>query len=170
MLYPHFTSLGNAENTHGQIALCAGARVILTSSSSAKLERAKTLLQPLARNAAADVIQTINYSEIQDWDKEAIRLNKGKPVDFVIEIGGRGTIARSIRSTRQGGLVAVSGYMSDYGKIDDAILREGALSLIGAEVDGGAELIAQTSPRRSSTLPPMSAASLCATGKSSRRW
>lgn len=30
-------------------------------------------------------------------------------MDFVIEIAGRGTIARSIRSTRQGGLVAVSG-------------------------------------------------------------
>lgn len=55
------------------------------------------------------MIQTINYSEVQDWDKEAIRLNKGKGVDFVIEIGGRGTIARSIRATRQGGLVAVSG-------------------------------------------------------------
>ncbi len=54
-------------------------------------------------------MQTIDYSHIDKWDEEARRLNGGKGVDFVIEIAGRGTIARSIRSTRQGGLVAVSG-------------------------------------------------------------
>lgn len=68
------------------------------------------LLKPLA--FGADVIQTIDYSRIDAWDKEARRLNGGRGVDFVIEIAGRGTIARSIRSTRQGGLVAVSGKAS----------------------------------------------------------
>jgi NADPH:quinone reductase-like Zn-dependent oxidoreductase len=60
-------------------------------------------------------------------------------VDFVIEVAGRGTIGRSIRSTKPGGLVAVSGefyhigqsamadtegYVSTFKPIDDAILKE----------------------------------------------
>lgn len=90
------------------------------------------------------MIQTIDYSKIDEWDKEARRLNGGKGVDFVIEIAGRGTLARSIRSTRQGGLVAISGesyrgsyvwtdsliagYMSDYKPIPQHILDEGESS------------------------------------------
>jgi NADPH:quinone reductase-like Zn-dependent oxidoreductase len=142
----------------------------LTSSSSAKLERAKTLLSPLARNQSADVIQTINYSEVQDWDKEAIKLNGGKGVDFVIEIGGRGTIARSIRASRQGALVAVSGYMSDYGKIDESILKEGPSSFYLVFLRDRETDARQTSPRRSCTLLLPSVASLSATGRSSRLW
>ena len=82
----------------------------MTSSSQAKLDRAVTLLGPLLRvGGAADTLQTIDYSKVDDWDVEAKRLNGGMGVDFVIEIAGRGTIGRSIRSTRQGGLIAVSG-------------------------------------------------------------
>lgn len=106
-----------------QIALASGARVILTSSNQKKLDRAVDVLKPLA--PGPDVIQTIDYSKIDAWDAEARKLNGGRGVDFVIEIAGRGTIARSIRSTRQGGLVAVSGYMSDYKPIPQHILDEG---------------------------------------------
>jgi NADPH:quinone reductase-like Zn-dependent oxidoreductase len=114
----------------------------LTSSSQAKLDRAVTLLGPLLRvGGAADTLQTIDYSKVDDWDVEAKRLNGGMGVDFVIEIAGRGTIGRSIRSTRQGGLIAVSGklartfnvshltttgYMSTYSHIPDEIYKEGA--------------------------------------------
>lgn len=81
--------------------------MILTSSNQSKLDRAVSLLKPLA--SGEGLIQTIDYSKIDAWDVEARRLNAGRGVDFVIEIAGRGTIARSIRSTRQGGLIAVSG-------------------------------------------------------------
>jgi NADPH:quinone reductase-like Zn-dependent oxidoreductase len=97
----------------------------LTSSSQSKLERAKGLLEPLVRNKDINAIQTIEYSKIDSWDQEAKKLNGGKGVDFVIEIGGRGTIGRSIRSTKPGGLVAVSGYVSTFKSIDDAVLKEG---------------------------------------------
>ncbi|KAK8870130.1 hypothetical protein IAR55_000700 [Kwoniella newhampshirensis] len=108
-----------------QIALLAGARVILTSSSQVKLDRASVLLQPiLAAGAPSDTIQTIDYSKIDAWDSEARRLNGGNGVDFVIEIAGRGTIARSVRATKMGGLVAVSGYLSDYGSIPKHIIEE----------------------------------------------
>lgn len=98
-----------------QIALAAGAQVILTSSSDDKLARVKKELEA----SLGGVIQTINYSTHPDWEKQVVELTGGRKCDFVIEIGGKGTLAKSIRSTRQGGLVAVSGYMTDYGKQAD---------------------------------------------------
>jgi len=88
------------------------------------------LLEPLVRNQNINAIQTIDYSKIDAWDQEAKKLNGGKGVDFVIEIGGRGTIGRSVRSTKPGGLVAVSGYVSTFKSIDDAVLKEGKFLLI----------------------------------------
>jgi NADPH:quinone reductase-like Zn-dependent oxidoreductase len=97
------------------LALIAGARVILTSSSQSKLDRAVGLLTPLIHpDAPKTTLQTIDYSKIENWDVEARRLNGGQGVDFVIEIAGRGTIGRSIRATRQAGLVAVSGMSQLY--------------------------------------------------------
>nr|XP_019007482.1 uncharacterized protein I206_07740 [Kwoniella pini CBS 10737]OCF46263.1 hypothetical protein I206_07740 [Kwoniella pini CBS 10737] len=110
-----------------QIALSAGARVILTSSSQTKLDKVSKLLkEQLPPRAPQNAIQTIDYSKIDDWDVEARKLNGGKGVDIVIEIAGRATLARSIRSTKQGGLVAISGYMSDYKPIPDHLIQEAA--------------------------------------------
>lgn len=110
----------------GQIALNAGAKVIITSSSDSKLTRVTELLQPLLRpNSPSDTIQTINYTSTPDWDVKVAELMKGRKVDFVIEIGGKATLGKSIRSTRQGGLVAISGYMSDYGNPDEKANGEG---------------------------------------------
>ena len=95
-----------------QLALSAGARVILTSSSSAKLDRAAKELEPLV--AVPGALETINYTEVSKWDEKVRELTDGRGVDFVIEIGGIGTLAKSVRSTRQGGLVAISGYLSAY--------------------------------------------------------
>jgi NADPH:quinone reductase-like Zn-dependent oxidoreductase len=114
--------------SHGQISINAGAKVIITSSSDDKLSRVKDLLKPLLRpTSAADTIQTINYNENPDWDVKVAELTGGKKVDFVIEIGGRATLGKSIRSTRSGGLVAISGYMSDYGKPDEKANQEGEM-------------------------------------------
>lgn len=56
------------------------------------------------------------------------RITEGKGADFVIEIGGRGTIGKSIRSTRRGGLVAVSGKSGSLFKIIAHLVRIGYLS------------------------------------------
>lgn len=125
-----------------QFALLTGARVILTSSSQAKLDRAKTLLQPLIHpDAPETTLQTIDYSKVDDWDKEARKLNGGQGVDFVIEIAGRGTIARSIRSTRMAGLVAVSG-MSLVPPLDDLCPRV----TIGQDLTGRAGYMSDYKP------------------------
>lgn len=128
MLYGHYPKLspgdtvlclgtGGVSLFGAQIALAAGAKVIITSSNSKKLERVKGLLEPLvSKDASKDTVQTINYSEIPQWDQEVIKLTGGRKVDFVIEIGGKLTLTKSIRSTRQGGLVAISGYLGDFAK------------------------------------------------------
>lgn len=82
-----------------QIASAAGARVIATSSSDEKLERARSL----------GTTDTINYRTIPDWDQEVRRLTNGVGADHVIETGGKGSLARSIASTRSGGIVSLLG-------------------------------------------------------------
>ena len=67
-----------------QFARAAGARVIVTSSSDAKIERARGF------GASAGV----NYKTHPDWEKEVIALTGGRGVDCVIENGGMGTLAR----------------------------------------------------------------------------
>jgi NADPH:quinone reductase-like Zn-dependent oxidoreductase len=106
--------------------LNSSAKVIITSSSDDKLAKVKDLLQPLVRpGAAADTIQTINYVKTPEWDQEVAKLTNGRKVDHVIEISGRATLGKSIRSTRSGGLVAISGYLSDYAELDPKIKEEG---------------------------------------------
>src|SRR5262249_25546906 len=85
-----------------QFARLAGARVIATSSSNAKLERAAQL------GAAGG----INYKENPDWDKAARALTGGVGVDHVLEVGGAGTLPQSLRAVRMGGRISLVGVLA----------------------------------------------------------
>jgi NADPH:quinone reductase-like Zn-dependent oxidoreductase len=85
-----------------QIAKLHGARVIITSSSDEKLSRARSL--------GAD--HTINYRTIPDWDRQVLELTNGIGTDHVLEVGGAGTFAKSLRATRVGGHVALIGVLA----------------------------------------------------------
>lgn len=85
-----------------QLARAAGARVIATSSSDEKVERVKAL-------GASDVI---NYRRTPEWEQEVRRLTSGRGVDCVVEIGGAGTLARSMRSLARGGKIALIGFLA----------------------------------------------------------
>jgi NADPH:quinone reductase-like Zn-dependent oxidoreductase len=85
-----------------QFAKLAGARVIITSSSDEKLERARAL--------GAD--ETINYKSTPDWEKRARELTGGAGVDHVVEVGGGGTFGKSLRAVRIGGTISVIGVLS----------------------------------------------------------
>jgi len=85
-----------------QFARVAGARVIVTSSSDEKLERAKAL----------GAWETINYRKTPEWDKRALELTGGAGVDHIVEVGGAGTLGRSMRATRIAGTVSVIGVLS----------------------------------------------------------
>ena len=100
-----------------QFAHAAGARVIATSSSNEKLERARAL-------GASD---GINYKENPEWQTEVKRLTGGRGVDHVVEVGGPGTLARSLGAARNGGVVTLIGVLTR-GQIDPlAIFGSGAI-------------------------------------------
>jgi len=85
-----------------QFAKAAGARVIATSSSEAKLEKLKEL-------GADDVI---NYKTTPHWGEKAKALTDGRGVDHVMEVGGPATFAQSMAACRLGGHIAVIGLLS----------------------------------------------------------
>lgn len=85
-----------------QIAHMMGAEVIATSSSDAKLERAKQL----------GAAHGINYKTTPDWGKAVLDLTGKQGVDYVIEVGGAGTMERSLQAVRMGGMVATIGILS----------------------------------------------------------
>jgi len=85
-----------------QIAKAMGATVIITSSSDEKLARAKLL--------GADHL--INYRQNEKWAKTVGEITSGRGVDHVVEVGGPGTLAGSIRAVRVGGHIALIGVLT----------------------------------------------------------
>lgn len=85
-----------------QFAKLAGARVIATSSSDAKLERLREL--------GAD--EVINYRKDPEWGMTVRGLTGGRGVDHVIEVGGPETLLQSMLATRVGGHIAVIGVLT----------------------------------------------------------
>ena len=100
-----------------QIAKAAGARVVATSSSDAKLARAKAL--------GADA--TINYHTTPEWGAEVMRITGG--VDHVVEVGGQGTLAQSMAALGFGGEIAFIGVLSQGGSASprDMMFKAGRL-------------------------------------------
>ncbi len=91
-----------------QFARMAGARVIATSSSDAKLARVREL-------GASD---GINYKTTPDWDVAARNLTEGQGVDHIVEVGGAGTLPRSMKAVRLGGHIALIGVLTGGGQVD----------------------------------------------------
>jgi NADPH:quinone reductase-like Zn-dependent oxidoreductase len=85
-----------------QFAKAAGARVILTSSSAAKLEYARSL--------GADVL--INYTTTPEWDVEVLSATKGLGVDHAVEVGGPGTLNRTLNALKFGGSMSLMGVLT----------------------------------------------------------
>ena len=85
-----------------QFAKALGAKVLITSGSDEKLARA------LKMGADAGT----NYKTNSDWDKWARQQTGGAGVDVVVEVGGAGTLDRSVKSVRVGGHVALIGVLA----------------------------------------------------------
>jgi NADPH:quinone reductase-like Zn-dependent oxidoreductase len=108
-----------------QFARIAGARVIATTSSAAKAERLRSL-------GAHDVV---NYREHSDWSAEVLRLSDGRGADIVVEIGGPGTLANSIKSSCEGGRVVLVGLLTGFdadlsGVFMSAFLRDTTITSV----------------------------------------
>lgn len=85
-----------------QFAKLAGATVIATSSSDAKLERLKSL--------GADHL--INYRSTPGWGEKVRELTNGRGVDHVIEVGGPATLEQSMTAVRIGGHISLIGILT----------------------------------------------------------
>lgn len=85
-----------------QMAKAAGCRTIITSSSDEKLERAREL--------GAD--HTVNYKTAPDWSKAVREHTGGRGADFIMEVGGGGTLEQSLKSVRMGGHIAIIGILA----------------------------------------------------------
>ncbi|MEM7424687.1 MAG: NAD(P)-dependent alcohol dehydrogenase [Pseudomonadota bacterium] len=97
-----------------QFAAMLGARVIITSSSDDKLARAREM----------GAAETVNYRATPDWDQEVLKLTNGRGADVTVEVGGPGTLQKSIEATRVAGTIGLIGILAG-GQINPlAIMRK----------------------------------------------
>jgi len=120
---------GGVSSTAVQIAKLCGARVLVTSSSDEKLERARRL--------GADVL--INYSK-GDWAKSVFDATGRQGVDVVIENVGAATWKQSVRSVKKGGrLVTCGATTGPIGETDIRIVFWNQISIVGSTMASDAE-------------------------------
>lgn len=128
-----------------QFALLFGAKVIATSSNDEKLAKAKLL--------GAD--ETINYRLTPDWDKAVLEMTGGIGVDHVVEVGGVGTLARSVKAVRTGGHIALIGALETAGEFDPIPVFMKAIRLQGIFVGSRAMFEAMNAKIAETNLHPV---------------
>ena len=106
-----------------QFAAQQGARVIVTSSSDDKLARAREL----------GAWQTVNYRSTPDWEQAVLELTGGRGADLVVEVGGAGTLEKSIQAVRVGGRIGLVGVLTG-GRIDPTSVMRKSIRLQGIYV------------------------------------
>lgn len=89
-----------------QFAKLMGARVLGISGSPGKLERARSL----------GLDDALNYRETPDWDRWVLERTGGEGADLIVEVGGMGTLPRSLRALRMGGFIAQIGVLTGPGE------------------------------------------------------
>jgi len=94
-----------------QLAVAAGAEVMITSSSEAKLERARLL----------GAAHTIHRTATPEWAEEVLRRTGGRGVDHVLEVGGPGTFGQSLQALASGGHLALIGVLTGFGPPDTSL-------------------------------------------------
>jgi NADPH:quinone reductase-like Zn-dependent oxidoreductase len=107
-----------------QFAKMHGAYVFTTSSSDAKLARAKAL--------GADVL--INYKSTPDWDQAILKATGGDGIDHVLEVGGANTLEKSMGMVRPGGSIYVIGTLAGAGQINPRMINRKGIRLQGIHV------------------------------------
>ena len=85
-----------------QFAKMLGARVLATSSSDDKLARAKML----------GLDAGVTYKTNPNWADWVTSETDGEGADLIVEVGGAGTFAQSLKAVRIGGTIAQIGVLS----------------------------------------------------------
>jgi len=85
-----------------QLSRLHGARAVVTSSSDEKLARAEAL----------GAWRTVNYRSEPEWQQRVLDVTDGRGVDHVLEVGGAGTLQRSLAALRVGGSIGFVGILA----------------------------------------------------------
>lgn len=113
-----------------QFARQMGCRVIATSSSDAKLERL----------AALGAEQLINYRDTPEWGKRVLELTGGRGADLVVEVGGSGTVAQSVKAVAFDGCISMIGVLTGIsGEVPTAELFQKNARISGITVGSRAQ-------------------------------
>ncbi|KAI3608064.1 hypothetical protein WG66_005175 [Moniliophthora roreri] len=115
-----------------QFAVASGATAIATSSSDEKLKIAQKL----------GAKHVINYKNHPDWDKKVLEVTNGRGVDHVIEVGGPGTLDKSMSAVRYHGWIHTIGFVSGHGSGQENVIRQSiakAFSIRGIQIGSVAQ-------------------------------
>src|ERR1700675_4101352 len=85
-----------------QLAKAVGARVIATSSNPENAARLREM----------GVDEVIDTSALPEWGDKVRALTGGRGVDRVVEVGGPGTLAQSVKAIAYGGQVSIVGTLA----------------------------------------------------------
>jgi NADPH:quinone reductase-like Zn-dependent oxidoreductase len=117
-----------------QFAILQGARVIVTSSSDAKLDRARSL----------GASETINYRSTPDWASRVRALTDGRGADLVVDTAG--SLNEPIAAVRIGGTIAFIGLLGETTSRVDLVALMGKSARIQA-IDVGSRAMFESMNR-----------------------
>ncbi len=106
-----------------QLCRMLGARAIITSSSEEKLKRARDL----------GAWETVNYRSNAEWQNAVLDLTGGQGVDHTVEVGGAGTLEKSVAATKVGGSIGLIGVLTG-GQMNPALVMRKSIRLQGIYV------------------------------------
>jgi NADPH:quinone reductase-like Zn-dependent oxidoreductase len=108
-----------------QFGKMIGATVMIISSSDEKLERARAM--------GAD--HTINYRTEPDWEKRVLELTRRQGVDLTLEVGGAGTLSKTLRATTYSGHISLIGVLAGIaGEVQTGPILHKAITIRGIYV------------------------------------
>jgi zinc-binding alcohol dehydrogenase/oxidoreductase len=127
-----------------QIALALGARVLVTSSSDEKIERAKHL----------GATGGANY-KTQDWAKVITELTGGAGPDIIIDSAGNGTLETSVKLIKPAGRIVFFGATNGLApNLDLRRIFFKQLNLLGSTMGSPREFAAMTQLFQDQQLKP----------------
>lgn len=129
-----------------QLAKARGARVVLTSSSPAKLVVG-------ARLGADHLVDT---SAEPQWHQAVRACTDGRGADLVVDVGGPSTLGHSVRAVRTAGTVAIVGVLGGAGdaRIPVAVAMTRNVHLVGITVGSVAAHRAMSACVREAQIRP----------------
>jgi NADPH:quinone reductase-like Zn-dependent oxidoreductase len=123
-----------------------GAHVIATTSSDEKAEKLVAL--------GAD--EVINYQTTTDWERAVRELTNGRGVDHVVEVGGAGTLEKSLKSVTIDGQIAIIGWLANQtSTIDVGAIAGSVATMRRIAVGNRAHFIAMNRALSASRMKPV---------------